>query len=143
MVTYPSSIKSIFGGAWSVSSSFQICYKTPPCMPVNLFEPRRSIDLRVSRFKRVGPNAMRGRGIGTARGCATIMRGLLPVFLNTLTAMLMCPGSQLYRYTNSSERMCSDFVSEANIDSGKRYDPALSVRCRYSISRHVNDFPRR
>jgi hypothetical protein len=132
MVAYPSSIKSIFGGAWSVSSSFQICYKTPPCMPVNLFEPRRSIDLRVSRFKRVGPNAMRGRGIGTARGCATIMRGLLPVFLNTLT-----------RYTNSSKRMCSDFVSEANIDSGKRYDPALSVRCRYSISRHVNDFPRR
>ncbi|PPQ67259.1 hypothetical protein CVT25_005843 [Psilocybe cyanescens] len=27
-------------------------------------------------FKRVGPNAMRGRGIGTARGRATIMRGL-------------------------------------------------------------------
>ncbi|KAK0484377.1 small nuclear ribonucleoprotein Sm D3 [Armillaria luteobubalina] len=25
-------------------------------------------------FKRVGPNAMRGRGIGTARGRATIMR---------------------------------------------------------------------
>ena len=100
-------------------------------MPVNLFELRRSIVLRVSRFKRVGPNAMRGRGIGTARGRATIMRGL-PVFLNTLT-----------HYTNSSKRMCSDFVSEANIDSGKRYDPALSVRCRYSISRHVNDFPRR
>jgi hypothetical protein len=36
--------------------------------------------MRVSRFKRVGPNAMRGRGIGTARGRATIMRGLLPVF---------------------------------------------------------------
>ncbi|OBZ70517.1 Small nuclear ribonucleoprotein SmD3a [Grifola frondosa] len=27
-------------------------------------------------FKRVGPNAMRGRGIGTARGRATIMRGM-------------------------------------------------------------------
>ncbi len=27
------------------------------------------------RFKRVGPNAMKGRGIGTARGRATIMRG--------------------------------------------------------------------
>ena len=27
-----------------------------------------------SRFKRVGPNAMKGRGIGTARGRATIMR---------------------------------------------------------------------
>lgn len=53
----------------------------PPCMPVNLFGPRRSFDMRVSRFKRVGPNAMRGRGIGTARGRATIMRGLLPVFL--------------------------------------------------------------
>ena len=26
---------------------------------------------------------MRGRGIGTARGRATIMRGLLPVFLYT------------------------------------------------------------
>ena len=27
------------------------------------------------RFKRVGPNAMRGRGIGAARGRATIQRG--------------------------------------------------------------------
>ena len=89
-------------------------------MLVNLFGPRRSIDLKVSRFKRVGPNAMRGRGIGTARGRATIKRGLLPVFLNALTALLMCPGSQWYRYANSSKRMCSDFVSEANIDSGKR-----------------------
>ena len=35
----------------------------------------------VSRFKRVGPNAMRGRGIGTARGRATIMRGPLLAFL--------------------------------------------------------------
>lgn len=26
------------------------------------------------RFKRIGPNAMKGRGIGTARGRATIMR---------------------------------------------------------------------
>jgi hypothetical protein len=89
-------------------------------MPVNLFEPRQPIDLRVSRVKRVGPNAMRGRGIGTARGHATIMKGLLPVFLDTLMAMLMCPGSQWCRYANSSKRMCSDFVSEANIDSGKR-----------------------
>ena len=41
----------------------------------------RPFDMRVYRFKPVGPNAMRGRGIGTARGRATIMRGLLPVFL--------------------------------------------------------------
>jgi small nuclear ribonucleoprotein D3 len=33
------------------------------------------------RFKRVGPNAMRGRGIGTARGRATIMRGLFHLFI--------------------------------------------------------------
>ncbi|KAH7107978.1 small nuclear ribonucleoprotein Sm D3 [Auriculariales sp. MPI-PUGE-AT-0066] len=32
--------------------------------------------IRFSSFKRVGPNAMRGRGIGTARGRATIMRGM-------------------------------------------------------------------
>ncbi|KZT28973.1 Sm-like ribonucleo protein [Neolentinus lepideus HHB14362 ss-1] len=32
-------------------------------------------------FKRVGPNAMRGRGIGTARGRATIMRGTWLKFL--------------------------------------------------------------
>lgn len=31
--------------------------------------------LRLCRFKRTGVNAMRGRGIGTARGRATIMRG--------------------------------------------------------------------
>lgn len=35
----------------------------------------------VHRFKRVGPNAMRGRGIGTARGRATIMRGALLVVI--------------------------------------------------------------
>ncbi|KAJ7218005.1 hypothetical protein GGX14DRAFT_357990 [Mycena pura] len=35
--------------------------------PMQVIAPRR-------RFKRVGPNAMRGRGIGTARGRATIMR---------------------------------------------------------------------
>lgn len=28
-----------------------------------------------NRFKRIGPNAMRGRGIGAARGRATIQRG--------------------------------------------------------------------
>lgn len=33
------------------------------------------------RFKRVGPNAMRGRGIGTARGRATIMRGTLYLYI--------------------------------------------------------------
>lgn len=32
-------------------------------------------DDATDRFKRVGPNAMKGRGIGTARGRATIMRG--------------------------------------------------------------------
>lgn len=74
------SIKSTSGGAWSVSSSSQICYKMLPCMPLNLFGPLRSFDVGVSRFKRVGPNAMRGRGIGTARGRATIMRGLLLAF---------------------------------------------------------------
>lgn len=34
--------------------------------------------LRLHRFKRTGVNAMRGRGIGTARGRATIMRGSPP-----------------------------------------------------------------
>lgn len=35
-------------------------------------------------FKRVGPNAMKGRGIGSARGRATIMRGtsLGPLYLS-------------------------------------------------------------
>jgi hypothetical protein len=64
-------------------------------MPVNLFEPRRSIDLRVSRFKRVGPNAMRGRGIGTARGRATIMRGALPVFSQYVDGNADVPGQPM------------------------------------------------
>ncbi len=29
-------------------------------------------------FKRIGPNAMKGRGIGSARGRATILRGMCP-----------------------------------------------------------------
>lgn len=33
-------------------------------------------------FKRVGPNAMKGRGIGAARGRATIMRGELRLTLH-------------------------------------------------------------
>jgi hypothetical protein len=39
-----------------------------------VISPHPFFFLRI-RFKRVGPNAMRGRGIGTARGRATIMRG--------------------------------------------------------------------
>lgn len=34
----------------------------------------------VHRFKRIGPNAMKGRGIGTARGRATIMRAQCKFF---------------------------------------------------------------
>jgi small nuclear ribonucleoprotein D3 len=51
-----------------------------PMYVTQSLEPLRSFDVGVSRFKRVGPNAMRGRGIGTARGRATIMRGLLLAF---------------------------------------------------------------
>ncbi|TFK54446.1 small nuclear ribonucleo protein Sm D3 [Heliocybe sulcata] len=41
-------------------------------------------------FKRVGPNAMRGRGIGTARGRATIMRanGTFAVRVRALTTLI-------------------------------------------------------
>lgn len=46
----------------------------PMCVHSN-FSCLPSLTNRDYRFKRVGPNAMRGRGIGTARGRATIMRG--------------------------------------------------------------------
>lgn len=36
-------------------------------------------------FKRVGPNAMKGRGIGSARGRATIMRGKFTKALRSLS----------------------------------------------------------
>ncbi|KAI6134588.1 Sm-like ribonucleoprotein [Pisolithus thermaeus] len=36
-------------------------------------------------FKRVGPNAMRGRGIGTARGRATIMRGACMRYISPMS----------------------------------------------------------
>ena len=42
-----------------------------PALSANLAKQRTLI----FRFKRVGPNAMRGRGIGAARGRATIQRG--------------------------------------------------------------------
>ena len=45
-----------------------------PADPYSNFT-RTNIYLRWHRFKRTGVNAMRGRGIGTARGRATIMRG--------------------------------------------------------------------
>ena len=46
-------------------------------------------------FKRVGPNAMKGRGIGSARGRATIMRaqarrGRAPVSYTHLTLPTIC-----------------------------------------------------
>ena len=44
--------------------------------------PRADCHLRSRRFKRTGVNAMRGRGIGTARGRATIMRGPSPLDFN-------------------------------------------------------------
>ena len=41
------------------------------------------------RFKRVGPNAMRGRGIGTARGRATIQRGPILISASGTTSILI------------------------------------------------------
>ncbi|KXN92469.1 Small nuclear ribonucleoprotein Sm D3 [Leucoagaricus sp. SymC.cos] len=50
-------------------------------------------------FKRVGPNAMRGRGIGTARGRATIMRGmhsiLIAQFHHLFKHILLCTSHDL------------------------------------------------
>ena len=55
----------------------------PMSVPSRLLTTRQSVfartdyRLRWHRFKRTGVNAMRGRGIGTARGRATIIRGVL------------------------------------------------------------------
>lgn len=52
-----------------------------PCEPCHIASAIRQSLIHIHdfpRFKRVGPNAMRGRGIGTARGRATIMRGMIP-----------------------------------------------------------------
>jgi hypothetical protein len=50
------------------------------------------------RFKRVGPNAMRGRGIGTARGRATIMRGMcfISLFFSSTHQLLTPTYSKWY-----------------------------------------------
>lgn len=50
-----------------------------------------------TRFKRVGPNAMKGRGIGTARGRATIMRGEVYKRLVFLASKLMTFLQQMVR----------------------------------------------
>ena len=73
----------------------------PMSVPVHLLAARHSHFARTDhhfplhRFKRTGVNAMRGRGIGTARGRATIMRGLLSSRLSlcpSLTATFsQCP----------------------------------------------------
>lgn len=47
-------------------------------MSVFSYPSYRPCHLRSYRFKRTGVNAMRGKGIGTARGRATIMRGVSP-----------------------------------------------------------------
>lgn len=84
---YHNSIKCIYEEVWFVSSSFPTCCRMHRC---KFFLPFSCIiwlqpvicahALLFDRFKRVGPNAMRGRGIGTARGRATIMRGLSSLF---------------------------------------------------------------
>ena len=58
-----------------------------PCQFSSYLKLTLSVDVWY-RFKRVGPNAMRGRGIGTARGRATIMRGGFFVSYGTLYRML-------------------------------------------------------
>ena len=81
MAAYLSWTKSISEAAWSGFSSSRICYRTrqcqslPPAPPILHFT-RTDHHLHLHRFKRTGVNAMRGRGIGTARGRATIMRGM-------------------------------------------------------------------
>lgn len=48
-------------------------------------------------FKRVGPNAMRGRGIGAARGRATIQRGKCQ--LERARTNVESPGNQMFKST--------------------------------------------
>jgi small nuclear ribonucleoprotein D3 len=48
------------------------------------------------RFKRIGPNAMRGRGIGTARGRATISRGTFLFIFCAAAYLLQLPCSKWY-----------------------------------------------
>ncbi|KAF9012380.1 hypothetical protein BDQ17DRAFT_1419777 [Cyathus striatus] len=66
-------------------------------------------------FKRVGPNAMRGRGIGTARGRATIMRG---VFLFSLVPRM------LYVLFIDTHVNLRSFFSSANARRGRGVAPA-------------------
>lgn len=47
-------------------------------------------------FKRIGPNAMKGRGIGSARGRATILRGKLFLPISQLWMVSFDGGLQRY-----------------------------------------------
>ncbi len=86
MVVSPNLIRCISAAVWFVSSSFPICYKTPQCecnKRIHVWDMLKLMDDAIDRFKRVGPNAMKGRGIGTARGRATIMRGKFSIFYSS------------------------------------------------------------
>ena len=61
-------------------------------------------------FKRVGPNAMKGRGIGAARGRATIMRGMYPLWL---THQLR-PGAAVHPLVHQQ------FAGDQNVDSNMK-----------------------
>lgn len=69
----------------------------PMSVPSRLLTTRQSVfartdyRLRWHRFKRTGVNAMRGRGIGTARGRATIMRGPSSSRLYSRLSSLIAP----------------------------------------------------
>lgn len=56
-------------------------------------------------FKRVGPNAMRGRGIGAARGRATIQRGRCPAL--TMSVARLTQGSKRKEGNDPDEPRCS------------------------------------
>jgi hypothetical protein len=62
-------------------------------------------DHRRHRFKRVGPNAMRGRGIGAARGRATIQRGRLHSPLNEV--FRLTTHSKCQTWYDKDEPRCS------------------------------------
>jgi hypothetical protein len=70
-----------------------------------------------TRFKRVGPNAMKGRGIGTARGRATIMRGEFykhPVSRVRTDSIFPANGSLTLRLTTPGKPQPYDMIPSSS-----------------------------
>ena len=133
------SIRSTSEEAWFAFSLY------PTCCRMHLCKSLRIIFLvcvcgtddagsGVYRFKRVGPNAMKGRGIGTARGRATIMRGTCIIFCSYVMILIYYPstanGSSLHHLKSPLSLLTQPSFQLVVVVASQRHEVSGDEGCK-------------